>query len=212
MRFSIIIPVHNAQDRICKLLDIIESQTFKDYELICVCDACTDRSASICRAYTDNVFEVWNHNDGLTRSVGLDVAKGEWVLFIDDDDWWLQSNALALIDYYIRNNAYREDADVLCFGFVWQGYGVMPSQNKDGDWVNVWSKAWKRSAIGNTRFPKVHSVSDFEFTKEMYKKPLKISHIDEAFYYYNYLRPGSISETDKNKEVKNDRRTKKTDD
>lgn len=198
MKFSIILPVHNAEDRICKALDIIESQTFKDYELICVCDACTDRSASICRAYTDKVYEVDFNNDGLTRSKGLDEAQGEWVLFIDDDDWWLQNDALAMVDFYIRNSV----ADVICFGFVWQGYGVMPSTNNDSDWVNVWSKAWKRSAIGDTRFPKVHSVSDYEFTKEMYKKPLKVAHVGKAFYYYNYLRPNSISEIDRRKRGK----------
>lgn len=211
MRFSIIIPVHNAEDRIKKSLDIIKGQTFKNYELICVCDACQDESANICRAYTDKVFEVDFGNDGLARSKGLDEAKGEWVLFLDDDDWWLHNKVLERINAHIENNMFGENADVLCFGFVWQGFGIVPPIRENGDWVNVWSKAWKRATIGETRFPNVHSRSDCEFTKAMYEKNLHIAHISDVFYYYDYLRPNSISEIDKNKGVKYDRRTTKND-
>lgn len=195
MKFSIIIPVHNASGRIRKALDIITAQTLPDYELICVCDACTDDSADICREYTKKVFEVDYGNDGLARSKGLDEASGEWVLFHDDDDWWVDNSTLEMINFFINQ---RTDADVICFGFIWQGYGVVKSiQDNGSDWVNVWSKAWRRSAIDDTRFPNVHSISDYEFTKLMYMKNISIIHRNEAFYYYNWLRPGSISETDR---------------
>lgn len=196
MKFSIIIPVHNAEDRICKALDIIKSQTFTDYELICVCDACTDRSASICRGYTDKVYEVDFHNDGLARSKGLDVAKGEWVLFHDDDDWWMSSRVLEIINMMLQRIG-DIHVDVIHCGFEWKGIGTMTSSHPNGGlWMNVWSKVWKRSAIGDTRFPNVHSVSDAKFCEEMYKKNLKIVLWDYVFYFYNYMRKGSITETD----------------
>ena len=55
MMFSIIIPAHNAAEYIRKGLDSIKSQSYKDYELIVVCDACTDNTEAIAREYTDKV-------------------------------------------------------------------------------------------------------------------------------------------------------------
>lgn len=203
MKFSIIIPVHNAEDRICKALDIIKSQTFTDYELICVCDSCTDRSASICKGYTNNVYEVDFHNDGLTRSKGIDVATGDWILFHDDDDWWNSNHVLEDISKMIDKIGYAH-MDVLCCGFNWLGVGVQTylHPNTQGLWLNVWSRVWKREAIGDTRFPNVHSVSDAEFCKLMFDKDLKVVLWNYVFYEYNWMRPGSITETDRRQDDK----------
>ncbi len=88
-KFSIIIPAHNSAKFIKKALDSVKIQTFKDYELIVVCDACTDKTAEIARKYTDKVIKVDFTNEGRTRNVGLDAAVGDWILWIDDDDWWM---------------------------------------------------------------------------------------------------------------------------
>lgn len=202
MRFSIIIPVHNAEDRIEKSLKIIASQTFKDYELICVCDSCKDNSAEICRKYGAKVIEVEFHNDGLSRSAGLDAAKGEWVLFLDDDDWWLHELVLESIDRKISLVG-DENIDILCFSFYWNGIGYKEPMGNNGNiFPNVWSKCWKRSFIGNTRFPEVHSISDLKFSEAMFIKGPKVCIWDNLIYFYNYMRPGSITEIDSKK--KND--------
>ena len=196
-RFSIIIPAYNAADRIRKGLDSIKSQTFTDYELIVVCDSCTDDTEQIAQSYGAKVIPVEFGNDGLTRSKGLDVATGDWILFMDDDDWWLHEYVLELIDEKLsrHNNA----MDVLCFSFIFKGYKyARPNGNRGNHWCAVWNKCWKRSVIGNTRFPNIPSCSDLYFHQEMFGKNLTIIDWDMPMYYYNYLRPGSISWQEKN--------------
>lgn len=191
MRFSIIIPACNAADRIRKALDSIACQTFRDYELIVVCDSCYDGTEDIAAEYGARVFSVNFQNDGLTRSKGLDEAFGEWVLFMDDDDWWLHEYVLLQIDEKLKECG---DIDVLCFSFIFRGMKyATPTGNKGGHWCAVWNKCWRREAIGDTRFPNIPNCSDLYFHREMFEKRLNIIDWDMPIYYYNYLRQGSIS-------------------
>ena len=89
MRFSIIIPAHNEEKNIRKALESVKSQEFKDYEVIVVCDSCTDNTEAIAREYGARVYVTDVHRDSLARNIGLDHARGEWVLFMDADDWYL---------------------------------------------------------------------------------------------------------------------------
>lgn len=191
MRFSIIIPAHNAENHIRKALDSIVKQTFRDFEIIVVCDACTDNTKQVAQEYYAKTLEVNYHRDGLTRNAGLDIANGEFVLFMDDDDWWLHEFVLEQIDKKLKQNP---DCDLLCFSFIWKGViYAEPTSNMGQLYPSVWNKCWRRSFIGNTRFPGVYSVSDFHFHNEMMKKQHKQVIWDMPMYYYNYLRPGSIS-------------------
>lgn len=189
MKFSIIIPAHNSAGFISRALESIAQQTYKDYELIVVCDACTDKTALMARQFTDKVYEVEYHRDGLARNVGIDAAEGEWILFMDDDDWWIHP--------FVLEDLNRElgDEDVLAFGFVWhtQGY-KSPRGNGGGYWIATWNKCWRRSSIGDTRFSDVEYWSDIDFHRGMMNKPLKIKDWDEPMYFYNWMRPGSITE------------------
>ena len=83
--FSVIVPEHNSEKFMRKGLDSIKEQTFTDYELIIVCDACTDNTVNIAKEYTDKVFEIDKKRCGAARNLGLDNAKGQWILFMDDD-------------------------------------------------------------------------------------------------------------------------------
>lgn len=190
-KFSIIIPVHNAEDRLNRILDSIKSQVFTDYEVICVCDACEDNSAEIIRSYGFVADEQAYHNDGLSRSRGLDLAKGEWVLFLDDDDWWMHEYVLTLLDQRLK-----PEIDILCFSFIFKGVCYAhPLANNGAMWPAVWNKCWKRSFIGETRFPNVYPDSDARFWAFMLEKNPHIALWDMPFYYYNYMREGSISES-----------------
>lgn len=193
MRFSIIIPAHNSELYITKALESVKSQTFKDYQLIVVCDRCTDHTQDIAQMYGAKTCKVDFGNDGLSRSKGLDLATGEYVLFMDDDDWWLHEFVLEQIDEKLR----EEDVDILAFSFIFKGVCyASPLKNHNELWIAVWNKCWKREAIGDTRFPNVYSVSDLYFHRAMMEKRLRIKTWDMPMYYYNYLREGSISKKD----------------
>lgn len=195
MRFSIIIPVHNARDRIDTLINRLKNQTFQNFQAIFVCDACEDESFDyIAENYKEaKVIETHHGNDGLARSTGLDVAKGEWVMFIDDDDDWNSNHVLEDIHNFI-NRIGEVHADILCCGFNWHGVGEMKPLTKDGGiWSNVWSKIWKRDFIGETRFPNVYPDADAKFTFAMFDKAPKVCLWGYSFYEYNYMREGSIS-------------------
>lgn len=187
MKFSIILPVHNAAEYMRPALDSIRAQTFTDYELIVVCDACTDDSEAIAREYTDNVEVVNFRNAGPTRSRALDIATGEWVLFMDDDDWWLHEYVLEQL------NGALGDEDILCFGFIWKGRGYTSPNRPNGlYWAAPWNKCWRRSAIGATRFPETYP-DDLNFHNMMMQKSPFIRTWEMPLYYYNYWREGSIS-------------------
>lgn len=187
-KFSIIIPAHNSALFIRKALDSVRIQTFKDYELIVVCDACDDDTESIAREYTDKVIPVNFHNEGRTRNVGLDNATGEWVLWIDDDDWWMHEYVLAQL-----NSALTDEMDVLCFSFIFKHRGYASPRGNNGDrWIAVWTKCWRRSFIGSTRFEVEFPCDVGWYTKMMLKRP-RIADFDRLMYYYNYLREGSAS-------------------
>ena len=204
-KYSIIVPAYNAEDRIDKVLGSIRSQEFIDYELIVICDSCTDRTEEIAREKYNAITSIENfHNDGLSRSKGLDLATGDWVLFLDDDDWWLHEYCLTMIDSGIE--VIKNTHDILQFGFIWKGKGYYGSSTKHLNdlklpivYSNVWTKCFKRSFIGDTRFPEVHSVSDSKFMERLAEKEPKVAFLDYPIYYYNYLRVGSISEQDKDK-------------
>ena len=186
--FSVIVPAYNAEDRIEKLLRSIQEQSFTDYELIVVCDSCTDRTAEIARKYTDKVYEVDYHQDGQTRNYGLDHAQGTWVLFADDDDWFMHEFVFGMIASVVG----KHGEDILAFGFIWKyrGYAV---NTKDNMWIAVWNKCWRRDFIGNTRFSTVPYHSDVDFHNSMMEKHPKIATWDMPFYYYNFMRKGSLS-------------------
>ena len=195
MKISIIIPAYNAENRIRQALESVRTQSYTDYELIVVCDSCKDRTKEIAEEYGAITIECKHHCDGPTRNEGLEIAIGDYIMFIDDDDYWLHSEVLSCVVQKLK----RSHADVLCCGFIF-GYLGYRSPLDNGGYLfpNVWSKVWKRSRIGATRFPNIYSVSDSFFTQEMFNKGLTTELWDSPIYYYNYMRKGSISEVTKN--------------
>jgi glycosyltransferase involved in cell wall biosynthesis len=195
-KFSIIVPAHNSEKFISKALMSIQEQTFTDYELIVVCDHCTDKTADIARIFTPRVYEVDYNRDGLSRNFGLDRAIGDWILFMDDDDWFLHEYVLSLLDYILKSNS----PDILAFSFIWKGVGYARN-TPDHLYIATWNKCWKRKAIGNTRFSDKEMSSDEDFHNAMLAKRPRIMCWDMPLYYYNYMRPGSQTEIAKNTRV-----------
>ncbi|MGP1590640.1 MAG: glycosyltransferase family 2 protein [Prevotella sp.] len=89
---SIIIPVYNAEHTLCKCLDSILEQNFNNYEIILVNDGSKDSSLEICKEYSSkhqNISVINQNNAGVSsaRNAGLEIAKGDWITFIDSDDY-----------------------------------------------------------------------------------------------------------------------------
>nr|WP_300902136.1 glycosyltransferase family A protein [uncultured Acetatifactor sp.] len=89
---SVIIPVYNAEPYLNRCIDSVLASAYSDFEIILVNDGSTDRSPDICRAYAENdsrVVFLSQENRGVSsaRNLGLEAARGEWIVFLDSDDF-----------------------------------------------------------------------------------------------------------------------------
>lgn len=114
---SIITPVHNVEAYLSECLDSIVKQDFTDYEVIIVDDGSTDNSPSICDEYAERypqlrVFHKENGGVSSARNIGLDVAKGEWIWFVDADDW-VERNSLQILHEAVSSH----ETDIIYFGW-----------------------------------------------------------------------------------------------
>ena len=94
-KISIIIPVYNVEKYLEQCLKSVINQTFKDIEIICINDGSTDNSLEILEAFQKQderikIINKQNEGQGIARNEGLKVAKGEYISFIDPDDWVAQ--------------------------------------------------------------------------------------------------------------------------
>lgn len=200
--FSVIVTEHNSEAFMRKGLDSIREQTFTDYELIIVCDNCSDNSAEVAREYSDRVIECSHGRAGLARNEGLDAATGEWVLWMDDDDWYLHEYAFEMIaDFIMEHKKAGIKFDILGYAFIWKGVGFARN-TQQRVWPAIWNKAWRREFIGDNRFPDWKHSDDYGFACEVHPKA-RFIFWDQPFYYYNFMRAGSISEHIKNGEYDN---------
>ena len=193
MKISVIIPAHNEEKTISKCLDSIYNQTFKDFECVVVADACTDRTAEVAKSYGAKVIEANVHNDGLSRNIGMENSTGEWILFIDADDWWLHEYVFELLSERTKDNT----CDAICFDMVWKHIGVVGSiSGRDGLYYpHCTNKCWRRTFIGNTRFPNKYPDSDASFHDLIMMKHPKFDVWNMPMYYYNFLCDASFSKT-----------------
>ena len=116
MKLSIIIPVYNIEPYISKCLDSILKQSFMDFEVICVNDGSKDNSLSILQEFKNKddriiVIDKKNEGSGVARNAALDIAQGEYVYFVDGDDW-LEEDALEKM----IKKADELQTDILIFG------------------------------------------------------------------------------------------------
>jgi len=199
--WTVIIPTHNGADRIGVALQSIVSQCYdrNEVEIIVICDACEDNTHEVAEQYADIVVDVNHHNAGLTRNEGLERATGKWVLFMDDDDRWVHEFVLAQLHRY----AEQDDFDVLCFAFWWSRGIALPFDNAGTLFPNVWSKMWRREFIGETRFRNIYPNDDEWFCRDMIAKKPRMAAVDCLMYYYDYMRPGSITDTEERKKNAN---------
>ena len=202
-KVSVIVPVYNTENYIEKCLNSLVNQTLEDLEIIVVNDGSTDNSENVLdkfiENYPDKIKYYKKENGGLSdaRNFGLNYAKGEYIGFVDSDDY-------IDISMYEKmyNLAKKEDAGIVECDFKW----VYPDKNKidtgieyknkedffTNSRVMVCNKIIKKEVINNITFPKGLRYEDVEFFYKLLPSVNKISVLKEPLYYY-IQRETSIS-------------------
>lgn len=199
---SIIVPVYNSELYMRKCFDSILDQTLNEFELILVNDGSTDSSGDICDEYKtkDNrvkVIHSKNQGHGGARNLALDIAKGEYIGWVDADDWIEADMFEALYE-----SAKKYEADIVESGYIEHtGDRERSTINIDQPLIGeqkvalteffsarmspgLWNKLYRRDLIGNTRFPAGRIHVDFYFNVLMVLKPLKYVRVPVANYHY----------------------------
>lgn len=217
-KVSIIVPVYKAEKYLHRCVDSILSQFFINWELILVDDGSPDRSGAICDEYAqkdDRIRVIHKENGGVSsaRNVALDNMKGEWVMFVDADDWINIKCLQTCVDVVTKNNL-----DAVQFGFVM----VFPDGSekyicesntdannpekylKDNSYnVCVWGGLYKRSIIieNSLKFDESLKLAEDQlFVLSFIKHAKKLQYLAEPFYYY-YQNPNSATHTQKSTEL-----------
>ena len=117
MKFSVIVPVYNVEKYLPECVDSILNQDYEDFELVLVDDGSPDNCPIMCDEYANNysrVRVVHKENGGLSdaRNAGVDAAIGDYILFIDSDDYWNDTSTLTKLSEIIEKNS----VDIVQFG------------------------------------------------------------------------------------------------
>lgn len=221
VKVSVIIPVYNAEEYLEQCLDSVVRQTLQDIEIICIDDGSSDRSPDILRRYaaTDTRFHIVSQNNcgaGKARNTGIDTATGEYIAFLDSDDWLVLS---ALEKLYMQAAGY--DADICICGRInhMNQYGedftyqILPNpklypqeqsfcldqSNSFFDFADiiVWNKLYRRSFLEEKqiRFPSAKRAEDIYFTTIAACSARKMIILPDALIHYRVMRTESLTGT-----------------
>ena len=215
---SIIVPVYNVEKLLPECLESIINQTYKDIEIICINDGSTDKSLEILKEYEqkDNRIKIINkQNGGLSsaRNAGLNIFTGDYVFFLDSDDYIHPETLKILYDClkqtkteisecnYFTTNQRNYDFEILKnknkFSIIKNPLKAY-AQRKKNITPSVWKRLYSKEIIKDMRFIEGIVWEDVPFTIELYKKIDKISQINLPLYYY-WQNPSSISNSQHSK-------------
>ena len=203
---SIIVPVYQVEKYIRQCVDSILAQTFTDFELILVDDGSKDQSGKICDEYArmdTRVKVIHKENGGAadTRNRGVNQAVGNYVMFVDSDDYLaptmleclyrniLNENAdIAACNYlYFFENDRKKDFATNVQSEVLTGTEIFyyrKNERNYGFWTVVWNKLMKREIVGKVKFRSGKYYEDEFWANEIYQMDIKIVTIPECLYYY----------------------------
>lgn len=203
--FSVIVPVYNAEKTLTRCLDSLKCQGEDSFEVLMVENGSTDASAAICQKYVreDKRFQLItmeaNCGPSRARNAGLDVACGEYLAFVDSDDYVTEDYLSSL------RAAFEADSpDVVFFGFQrvtiegqnkgtnipkiepTAGYlDLLISLTKQDVFGYTWVKVFRRDVLEGVRFPAdLNLYEDEVFTCQVIACDRKVSIIPRALYYY----------------------------
>ncbi|MBP5286010.1 MAG: CDP-glycerol glycerophosphotransferase family protein [Kiritimatiellae bacterium] len=195
---STIIPVYNVEKYLVRCLDsVIEAAKGIDAEIICVNDGSTDSSREILGRYAGKVKIIDKPNGGLSsaRNAGLDIAIGEYVMFVDSDDWipsdairkFLQAAvesgaAVTVSSHYAVDTLDRPRKA----GVKWRlrSPALKHLVGRRHMHSSAWNKFYRRDAIGSRRFIEGISFEDWPFVTELFGNIPSFAEIGEPMYVY----------------------------
>ena len=202
-KFSIIVPVYNVEAYLAPCLDSLLEQTYDDYRIIVIDDVSKDSSLQIARGYAEkhpDKIHLIEHpvNKGLggARNTGIEAATGEYLVFLDSDDY-LRTDTLAQINDAIE----RENPDIVEFCYLMvdeqgnslnrRSYCANSNANPLVRAINTWNKAYRRELFADVRFPERRYYEDYCTTPKLLMNTGSVVSINEPFYMYRQ-RTGSI--------------------
>lgn len=211
MKISVIIPVYNGEMYLKRCLDSIQNQTCKDFEVILIDDGSTDASGKICDQYAkqNSYFKVYHQeNKGVTRTreIGISRASGEYVIWVDADDWvneTLIEKVIQVIeekhpDIVVYGDQYFS-GDEVAETELWKDQPI-EQWRKDAVMAVMtvlWNFAVKRSFWMGESAPKEmsRSAADGYMAIRLFMKAGTVNVIPEILYYHLLDSPYSISRT-----------------
>ena len=222
IKLSIIAAVYNLEKYLPRCLDSLVNQTLQEIEIICVDDGSTDSAPQIiddyAKKYPEKIKAYHKSNGGefTTRNYGLERAKGEYVTFVDTDDWVEKNWAEKLYNTAKENNAdlavcgfERIDIDtgkVVSKNMTNFGNTIKQINNKDDFVIFInpapWNKIYKLEKVKDLRFLNFRGFNDMIFLTSSFTKVKKIAFIPDVLYHY-YLRYDSQIHSVNEKDVEN---------
>lgn len=202
---SIVIPVHNAAPYLRQCLDSVRAQSFENYECLCVNDASEDESLAILREYEalDDRFKVIDGCFGgpsATRNVALAEVRGDYIAFLDGDDWWADNMLELVVGRAIEN---RADMVVFDYWLAYDGGARLDTYRDqemfarlDGQVVNidtcpelagfvgVWDRLLRRDALVPHGFFEGRLYEDAMYSVEATVRAKRVVFVADHLYYY----------------------------
>ena len=208
---SVIIPIYNVEEYLSECINSIISQTYRNIEIILVDDGSPDASGSICDEYAlkdERIRVVHKKNGGLSsaRNAGLEIANGQYITFVDSDDWvaptFLDEHVSQILEYcgdisfggkilYTSHEIQEELCPIR--NEVVGPEEIVSRMIYDREiGVSAWGKVYKKELFDEIRFPEGEIHEDVAIIYTVIAKCTKVCVISKALYYYRN-NPGGIS-------------------
>lgn len=212
-KVSLILPIYNMEKFLERCVDSILAQTYKNLEIILVNDGSKDRTDEICKKYASldkRVIYVSQKNGGLcaARNTGLDHASGDYIIFIDPDDY-VAANLVSDVVQTFKNS--EEELDMVAYGvhivkkdkeigqIFWEKSlttkQILTRMLYVTGW-EVWCKAYNKAIWENLRFnDSMRSVEDVYIAADIASKVKHAKVLDGLYYYLDRQPHGSLTQT-----------------
>ena len=208
-KVSIVVPVYNVEKYLQSCIDSLVSQTYLNLEIILVDDASTDNCPAICdeAARKDGRIKVIHKNNGgaaSARNAGLNIVTGDYVCFVDSDDYVENKYIQRLVNVLEQENA---DAAVCGFWYLYRDHlekkgfsGIHTVMNQTDylqrfltDWTCglIWNKIFRKETLKGVRFTEGHKIDDEFFTYKVIMNCKRVVLFEDPLYYYR-MRSTSV--------------------